>query len=109
MIEFVVVVVAGDRAVVGLGSFDVLAGFAVLWLIELQPEANRPRHTIAHANRRERALADARVPTVVRAYRDGQIRLGMGTLGSYDQVEMPLATFRDLLGTARVRQLCTHR
>jgi len=109
VVEFVVVVVAGDRAVVGLGSFDVLAGFAVLWLIELQPEANRPRHTIAHANRRERALADARVPTVVRAYRDGQIRPVMGTLGSYDQVEMPLATFRDLLGTARVRQLCTHR
>ena len=109
MVEVVVVVVAGDRAVVGLGSFDVLAGFAVLWLIELQPEANRPMPTIAAANWRERALANDRVPTVVRAYRDGQIRLGMGTSGSYDQVEMPSATFRDLLGTARVRQLCTHR
>jgi hypothetical protein len=79
--------------VVGLGGFEVIARFAVLWLIELQPEASRPMHTTAAANRRERAPANNRGPTVIRAYRDGLIRVGMGTLGSYDQVEIPLATF----------------
>jgi hypothetical protein len=89
----VVVVVVGDRAVVGLGGFDVLAAFADLWLIELQPEASKPMHTTAAANRRIRTPANDRGPTVIRAYRDSLICVGMGTRGSYDQVEMGLTTF----------------
>ena len=41
--EVVVVVVAGDGAIVGLGGFDVVTPFAALWVTQLQPEASRPR------------------------------------------------------------------
>jgi hypothetical protein len=82
----------------GLCDAVVIAGLAVLWLIELQSEASTPMQTTAAANRRDRGPANERDPNV-RAYRDDRIPAGVGIFESYDRAEMssamvcvPLAT-----------------